>query len=60
VLVDRLSPHQRSRNLTYVVATSTLLQTTDVLNRRRRWRQHQSGPAVGRQLSRSAHLPSRL
>ena len=36
VLVDRLSRHQRSRNQTYVVAASTLFQTTDVLTHRRR------------------------
>jgi len=36
MLVDRLSHHQRSRNQTYVVAASSLLQTTDVLTRRRR------------------------
>jgi len=36
MLVDRLSRHQRSRNQTYVVAASSLLQTTDVLTRRRR------------------------
>jgi len=60
MLVDRLPCHHRSRNQTYVVAASTLLQVTDVLTRRRRRRQHQSGSAFGRQLSRSAHLPSRL
>ena len=36
MLVDRLHCHQRSRNQTYVVAASSLLQTTDVLTRRRR------------------------
>ena len=36
VLVDRLPCHQRSRNQTYVVAASTLFQTTDVLTHRRR------------------------
>ena len=36
VLVDRLPCHQQIRNQTYVVAASTLLQTTEVLTRRRR------------------------
>ena len=36
ILVDRLSRHQRSRNQTFVVAASSLPQTTDVLTRRRR------------------------